>query len=584
MKKTLLLILGVILTYNCYAQQTQRQEAIMAALSVLNTNRNNGIESVCVKTNVNGDTLLYEVTTDENFSVFVSGNKKSKPILGVCENYGTPILHSMDHIPEGLKFLIDSYCDQIDYMFDANGESFITNPEWSELTRGDRPVLDTIVHKLLTTHWGQTVSNDGNDPMAYNYYMPQGVCSTGSHCPAGCAAVAMGQIMKYWNYPYFYSLDLDFDWCYIPDALYTSSSNYVNERNMISYLLLRCGEAVDMNYCMDNSCDESGVQAGVVDDVLLSDFGYSGDIVFRTRANYQNNNEWISFLKTNLDNGWPVLYIGFNTLGGHIFVCDGYLSDNRFSFNWGWNGDYDNNWLTLDYLDPSGPNGLNPYQSQAGIFNVYPANYLYDYCDDSFSLYHLYHSYYDLGQHDFPPPYYNVPSNIAHLISVPEQYSSSWRTIPSGVTASYEAHRSVTLVPGFHAEHGSDFTVSIDPCAICENEQRSKSTHNTKGDWDETETPSAGYKSVALDHGIKLKVYPNPTDGLLTVEYNLEEDSHVDVSVYDMSGVVRQTLSQGEMRKGFNSEKHNVSRLPNGIYVVKVTIEGVSYTHKMIKQ
>lgn len=90
--------------------------------------------------------------------------------------------------------------------------------------------------------------------------------------------------------------------------------------------------------------------------------------------------------------------------------------------------------------------------------------------------------------------------------------------------------------------------------------------------------------SYSFGKDVNLSIYPNPTDGLLTVEYNLEEDSHVDVSVYDMSGVVRQTLSQGEMRKGFNSEKHNVSRLPNGIYVVKVTIDGVSYTHKMIKQ
>ena len=283
-------------------------------------------------------------------------------------------------------------------------------------------------------------------------------------------------------------------------------------------------------------------------------------------------------LKENLDNGWPIFYGGVNAGDSYSFVCDGYLSDDRFSFNWGFGGLYNDNWFTLNSVMST---GNLPHVNQYAVVYIHPRATAIDYCNYSFPLYSYYHVYYEVNQNTTPAPYYNVPSNIAHLISVPEQYSSSWRTIPSGVTASYEAHRSVT---GFHAEHGSDFTVSIDPCAICENAQRSKSTHNTKGDWDETETPSAGYKSVALDHGIKLKVYPNPTDGVLTVEYNLEEDSHVDVSVYDMSGVVRQTLSQGEMRKGFNSGKHNVSRLPNGIYVVKVTIDGVSYTHKMIKQ
>ena len=41
---------------------------------------------------------------------------------------------------------------------------------------------------------------------AYNYYVTEthDNCSCNSQrCPAGCVAVAVAQIMKYWNYPVY---------------------------------------------------------------------------------------------------------------------------------------------------------------------------------------------------------------------------------------------------------------------------------------------------------------------------------------------------------------------------------------------
>ena len=83
---------------------------------------------------------------------------------------------------------------------------------------------------------------------------------------------------------------------------------------------------------------------------------------------------------------------------------------------------------------------------------------------------------------------------------------------------------------------------------------------------------------------IKLKVYPNPTDGLLTIEYMLQEDSHVTTIVYDITGTIRQTLSQGKRNKGVVTEKYDMSTLRNGTYVVSVNINGEVYTNKIIKQ
>jgi hypothetical protein len=82
------------------------------------------------------------------------------------------------------------------------------------------------VQPLLKTNWNQTSSNDGYCD-SYNYHAPNsnGNCTCypdgGVKCPAGCVAVAMAQIMKYWNYPVYLSNKIkQYDWCNMSDKLY----------------------------------------------------------------------------------------------------------------------------------------------------------------------------------------------------------------------------------------------------------------------------------------------------------------------------------------------------------------------------
>ncbi|MBO4587351.1 MAG: C10 family peptidase [Bacteroidales bacterium] len=583
MKKIIILLSALLTSFMSIAQQIHEDDAVRAAINILRSTQNSTptpiTELFAVRCNDNGDTIMYEVTMDNDLSVFVSGNRRIKPILGVCENYGSSILQNIDRIPDGLKYMLDIYCNQIEYAFGTDSSMLIADSRWVDAVRGNLPTVDTIVNKLLSTQWGQTQSNDGNDPIAYNYYMPQGVCTPGSHCPAGCVAVAMGQVINYWKSPSIFVDNLNFDWCNAPDALYSVSANYETERNTISFLLYRCGLSVDMDYCSNGSCSGSGAYTSTIADVLPTNFGYSSDAVYRTRSGCTDS-EWLNYIKSNLNNGWPVIYRGSSTQGGHAFVCDGYLSDNRFSFNWGWNGLFNNNWLSLDNLAPINTIVFN---DQGGVFNIHPVNTDFNYCDFSLQLYSHYDFYYNFVQNTTPPPYYNVPSNATHLTSVPEQYNASWRTIPSGVTASYEAHSSVTLVPGFHAENGSEFTVSINSCPICENTQRDMSPRFGKH-VPISESCPAHNQCKSTKECVKLKVYPNPTDGMVTVEYVLQEDSYVKTTVYDMTGSIRQTLGQGKRNKGFVTEKFDMSNMRNGTYIVSVSVNGNVYTNKVIKQ
>jgi hypothetical protein len=69
-------------------------------------------------------------------------------------------------------------------------------------------------------------------------------------------------------------------------------------------------------------------------------------------------------LKSDINNGRPVYYIGCDTTGvdnGHAWVVDGYNYSNEFHCNWGWGGSY-NDWYSLAALNPYPGLSLNTWQ------------------------------------------------------------------------------------------------------------------------------------------------------------------------------------------------------------------------------
>jgi len=65
---------------------------------------------------------------------------------------------------------------------------------------------------------------------------------------------------------------------------------------------------------------------------------------------------------------------------------------------------------------------------------------------------------------------------------------------------------------------------------------------------------------------IELKIYPNPTDGLLKVEIlNLPEDETADILLYDLAGKLITSH-----RKAGNFTEINIGGQPAGIYLMKI--------------
>ena len=133
--------------------------------------------------------------------------------------------------------------------------------------------------------------------------------------------------------------------------------------------MYHCGVSVDMMY----GPGSSGAYSQDVPPAIANYFRYT-DQATRMERDLYTKAEWEAMLLRNLEYDFPLYYSGSAPDGGHAFVCCGYRqSDNKYYFNWGWSGYY-NNYFAIDALNtPSG----NFNNNQAAIFDFIP-DYIYD--------------------------------------------------------------------------------------------------------------------------------------------------------------------------------------------------------------
>jgi hypothetical protein len=120
---------------------------------------------------------------------------------------------------------------------------------------------------------------------------------------------------------------------------------------------------------------------------LENHFNFISDIKCDSKLNY-NDEEWSTILKDQLDNGWPIIYRGYqaNDGPGHAWNIDGYDGE-YFHCNWGWGGS-SNGYFYFNNLNGS---GFSFIESQAALINIFPkgiapAIALFDYSINDFTV------------------------------------------------------------------------------------------------------------------------------------------------------------------------------------------------------
>ncbi len=145
--------------------------------------------------------------------------------------------------------------------------------------------------------------------------------------------------------------------------------------------------------------------------------------------------------------------------------------------------------------------------------------------------------------------------------------------VESGGHINLVAGQSVLLLPGVLIQDNGYLRAWIDPDGFfCDIEQAVVAAP--------IETSPVFEYEDSLPDDTSIKVYPNPTRGIFTVEMvGTEEKSIAVVKVYSLMGqLMKQTTLFGEKKHEFN-----LGDKPHGVYVVRVLQGGKLHMEKLIK-
>lgn len=339
-----------------------------------------------------GHTLLYEVLFKNHSSLLLSGVKSCKAVVGYRFRTGdiSVLNQSQDVVSPGMNIFLEKCCAQIRYAIEELENKDMESKEWKDLLHPASEVSKMnfqggVYGPLLTSAWGQTRAYpkvcDG-----YNYYVSESIiqcsCANVSKCPVGCVAVAMGQIMRYWQYPAKspYTGE-NYDWSNMTDTLKAKSPKFEKERKAIARLLRDCGDSADMQYCYAPKrygC-QSFAWPSKACDGFVNKFNYSSSADKKLRSSYKTKT-WKAMIIDNIQRGFPVLYASASLAVkdyaecGHAYVCDGYNENtDMFHFNWGYDGEA-NGWYSLDDLVIKlSKHTYNWNHLERMVINIYPS-------------------------------------------------------------------------------------------------------------------------------------------------------------------------------------------------------------------
>lgn len=337
--RQLLLLLAVMMVLPSYSQDKARCVA-ERFLSQKMSNSIQRVDSIGNHQTLQRPSyeLVYEKKKADKSLLYVFSNEEQKQFAIVTANEDEPLIigyslnqsFDKDNIIPPVKAFMDAYAQA------AKNGMLIRKADVTE---------KAPIWPLVKTKWGQEYP--------YNICAPTNDMNPSMHMLVGCGPLAMGQIMKYYEYPTsgigehggvnFAEQTYDFSKMIEGHA---SESGAHEVAKLLNHSAVACDATYD--WFGTGSTASANIQA------MCEHFGYSSQATLEFRMN-KTDEEWDALIYNELANHRPIIYAGYPEYegDGHIFIVDGY-NDGYYHVNWGWNGKDDGYYQfngMLDYND-----------------------------------------------------------------------------------------------------------------------------------------------------------------------------------------------------------------------------------------
>ena len=80
-----------------------------------------------------------------------------------------------------------------------------------------------------------------------------------------------------------------------------------------------------------------------------------------------------------------------------------------------------------------------------------------------------------------------------------------------------------------------------------------------------------------------LTVSPNPATQQTVIQFSTTDQQTYSLDVYNLLGMKVATLDRG-MNSGNHTVRYNISNLPSGLYLLKLSVDGKVTTQKLVVQ
>lgn len=513
------------------------------------------IDDVPATKDVPQEPFFYVYSSNNNSFLIVSGDDATRPVLG----FSFDSEFDPNFIPPNVEYWLSYYKEQIRYVRENNIQATaVTAKEWAKVLSGGydftTSTLDAV-SPLTRTKWNQAPY--------YNDFCPYDD-SRQARTVAGCVAIAMAQVMKYWNYPALgkgshsynhYKLgtisasfeEMEINWKSFPNQLHSRNEE-------LAYTIFLIGVSVEMRYGVDASgafvISKSSPKTHCSEYAMKTYWKYDPNLIVGIRKSDTTDAGWANIIKSELNSGRPLIYTGSGEEGGHAWVCDGYREDNYFSMNWGWGGVY-NGYYSLSALSPgtggigSGSGTFN--ENQELLFGMQPIK-------ENSSIITISGN----AQFDQSPVGIKVQRTfyVNNLGSKPFTITSA--TVPQSFELATQLP--ITVAPGSSAELLINFTPKYatsysGELVLTTNADFGNNTINLRG-------TGIANTSVA-DENVNFDVYPNPASDNIFVSTDAAVST---IEIVDLLGNI--LVSQNATKP---NQSIDVSNLPAGVYSLRVT-------------